>query len=328
MQTSPKYSPEEWLRKYEAGELTPEEKTLFESWYDTLAPGGPNAMPDKAMRKAALANIWQQLEQQTTGEKRTGKISPLYWRAAAACLILLAGTWLLVKKPTAPQRTVALHQQKISTAAREVKKIVLPDSSVVWLNAASTVTFSSTMQDDSIRRVTLMEGEAFFDVRQDAARPFEVLTGKGMLTKVLGTSFDVRSYNNDRLASVAVATGKVQVQYGAAFPHEQGLLTAGQAIRMGEGSTGYERYLLEPETAAGWRSGRLTFDHSSLTEIAHTLERWYHVPVRIQRDAGEKDRYNARFDHGASLQDVLRLLSITEKIHHRIVRDTIWISGK
>jgi len=332
MTSANKYSPEEWLRKYEAGELTPEERKIFESWYERLAPGGRSAVPDKGQRKATLDVMWQHMEQRIGGQPRpVRRISPLYWRAAAACLVVIAAIYLLMNRMhiwKQQQQLAMSHDQRISTAAREVKRLILPDSTVVWLNAASTVSFSDGMDDDSIRRVTLIEGEAFFDVKQDPSHPFEVVTKKGLTTRVLGTSFDIRWYNNDELAAVAVATGKVQVKYGNAFPTANCLLTAGQALRIGQDSTGWERYQLEPSTAAAWRSGKLSFDHNSLTEIGHILERWYNVPVRILKGDDQTGRYNARFNHGASLKDVLQLLSITENIHHQTVRDTIWISGK
>ena len=86
------------------------------------------------------------------------------------------------------------EQIEISTAYGEQKRLVLPDSSEVWLNAGSTITYPKTFTKEN--RVVTLDGEAYFSVRKDDAKPFIVETSQ-LSVKVLGTKFNVKAYAND-----------------------------------------------------------------------------------------------------------------------------------
>jgi len=251
-----------------------------------------------------------------------------YLRIAAAVMVLLVGAALVFRQSHHPQGTMAPVYLSMTTAARQVKEIHLPDSSIVWLNASSSLQYSQSLGTDSIRRVTLTEGEAFFDIRQNPAHPFEVVTARGIRTTVLGTSFDIKAYANDRNVSVAVVTGKVRVANTTTLRGQDGILTEGQGLSLtADSNLAYDRYTTNLRIAGGWRNGQLEFDNATLEEIAHTLERWYKVPVTgLVHDARYNARYNARFTKGETLKEVLRLLSLTKGLHYKTSSDTTYLS--
>ena len=100
------------------------------------------------------------------------------------------------------------EQIEISTAYGEQKRLVLPDSSEVWLNAGSTITYPKTFTKEN--RVVTLDGEAYFSVRKDDAKPFIVETSQ-LSVKVLGTKFNVKAYANDANITTTLTSGKVEV---------------------------------------------------------------------------------------------------------------------
>src|SRR6188768_3387467 len=88
-------------------------------------------------------------------------------------------------------------------------KIVLPDGSQVWLNAGSNLDYNNSVFNKDLREVTL-NGEAYFDVTKNAEKPFIIHTKK-MDVKVIGTAFNVRSYNDERTAEASLIRGSIEV---------------------------------------------------------------------------------------------------------------------
>lgn len=147
------------------------------------------------------------------------------------------------------------------TAAGESRQVRLADGSVVHLAADSALSVSYTTEQ---RQVTLLSGEAFFEVAPNAARPFRVSAGAAEIT-VLGTAFDVRLGEG---VAVAVAHGLVRVD-GADGSDR---LDAGAWLRLEEG--GRERGRLPPSEVAPWREGQLVARDRPMAEIIDDLRRY------------------------------------------------------
>lgn len=147
--------------------------------------------------------------------------------------------------------------------------LVLVDGTKVWLNAASTLSFSYPF--DSLRTVHL-EGEAYFEVAHDS-KPFEVHAA-GQVVRVLGTKFNVRAYDGAAF-QVTLAEGRVQVSGVEGFeqlsPDEQLSLTSERPH--------YEVQLVDAGLFTAWTRGVFEFDNTPLREIVRQLERWYDVDM-------------------------------------------------
>ena len=195
--------------------------------------------------------------------------------AACAMFVVFAGGDLL-----SPRRA-------ISTEISEIREIVLPDGSRVTLGARSSVVPEFT---DTLRIVTLIEGEAYFDVEKDPARPFYVKAGD-RLVRVVGTEFNVRAEAGR--VSVTVAEGVVQVMPGtnpAAAEQklpaiEKAVLRAGARIVADEASGEVQWDVVEPEQAASWREGWLTYEDAQLADIVADINRYSERPIILS--AGE-----------------------------------------
>lgn len=169
--------------------------------------------------------------------------------------------------------------------------LLLSDGTRVWLNAESRFSYPQSFVGGT-RRVFL-EGEAYFEVSPDKARPFVIGSGK-LTTTVLGTSFNVKAYPNDSAAEVAVLTGRVSVATDRA---QYVLLPAQKAV--------YEvaRNELRRETARNpadytiWRDGKIHLQSMRMDDVARMLTRKYGVNVRFANPATRQCRVTAKFDN-------------------------------
>lgn len=139
------------------------------------------------------------LETEATPVRR---LVPRYWWAAASIAAIALVSWLVFGQMGADSVI-----KTFATNSRQIKKVVLPDQSVVWLNSNSEISFDKNFNRRSLRNVKL-RGEAFFEVQPNPARPFQVETPHGLI-EVLGTSFNVRGLKIETQTEVQVMHGLV-----------------------------------------------------------------------------------------------------------------------
>ncbi|WP_125917104.1 FecR family protein [Hymenobacter coccineus] len=210
------------LQRYLNGHSSPKERAMVERWYTQLGAAKLVAQP-LPDQEAVEGAIWQRLQQAGVGSGpkiRTMPPPAAFWRrpklrwAAAALATLGLGALL----PYATHRAAPPLQVGVTTeqgwtrrtnATRQVQVFQLPDSSLVTLHPGSSLRYATAFLGP--KRAIYLEGEAFFKVSKNPARPFLVFT-KQVVTTVLGTSFRVKAYAGSNEASVAVREGKVAVQ--------------------------------------------------------------------------------------------------------------------
>ncbi len=189
-------------------------------------------------------------------------------------------------------------------------KIMLPDGSLVWLNSNSQLRYLDNFTD-TLRMVSL-NGEAYFEVVKDAARPFIVNVG-GIEAKVLGTRFNVKAFENDDQTIVSLLSGKLLVSN--ATSHE--LLSPGERIRKTTNNDQWERTSVNIESMALWKDGILTFDKESFSEVINQLERWYGVSILLQGQPSSKWHFTGYFNN-ETLKNVLEVLSYGKNIDYEL----------
>lgn len=187
--------------------------------------------------------------------------------ALAACVMLVVGPGLLLKL-----------QASHTTTTAEIRSLRLDDGSVVRLGPESAVDVAFRPGE---RRVRLLQGEAFFEVVPDAARPFTVESG-GVRTTVLGTSFDVRLAG--AATDVTVREGIVRVVDDKATPPVSERLVAGDHVRV-DRRTGVVRATRSPEETSAWLRGELVANDRTVADIVDELSR-YHRGTIIIADGG------------------------------------------
>ena len=224
--------------------------------------------------------------------------------------------------------------------------IVLPDGSQVRLNAGSNLDYSNSHFNKDIREVTL-NGEAYFDVVKNADKPFIIHT-KRMDIKVLGTSFNVRSYNDEKFAEAALISGSLEVtlkdrdQKITLKPNEKISVANEEPIAEVKPEKAYvaksnsarvpqivvneikpsARYNIIGEIA--WTQNKLYFEDETLEDIGHLIERWFGKKVTIANESLKSVRYTGKFEN-ETMEDVLSYLKLSKSFNFRIGTDNVVI---
>lgn len=191
------------LDRYLNNECTPEEMVLVEQWYDNLQ------LHNGEVAEWAEASKLLFLQKQAGKQTRTKYLVLKRVAAAAAILILFAGIGFYFSRYKITREQTEIQSYTAVTGHATLKRVLLPDSTIVWLNANSSLTWTSGFTKN-IRRV-ILRGEASFDVHHDANHPFIVHTEEVDI-KVLGTCFNVETGADNIATSIALLRGKVEVQ--------------------------------------------------------------------------------------------------------------------
>ncbi len=275
----------EWIVRIHAGDMSLHDHTALEAW---LAQS-----PSRLEEFRTAQKIWlvaRMLENSPVGrsELQSLNISApslgtvlLGWTAhltgrriaALATAGALAMAAFKIFLPSEAPGLPALHNGEMAqTAINQITTYALPDGSTLTVNADSSVRLAFTREQ---RQVILERGEAFFDVRHNTGWPF-VVTAGGRTVVVTGTKFDIDYGATDKAVEVAVVEGHVQVA-SAAVPTTTALptnaLIAGDVILFPEGKPGVPQKISADQVAA-WRSRRLYFDQSSLSEVLTEVNRF------------------------------------------------------
>ncbi len=304
----------DWFTRRQSGTMTSDEAGTFDAWHA--------AHPDNARAYERVAGLWTSPEFAQAVETQAPAIMPppraARPRAAlrpvlalAAALVLAIGLGHLLGGN--PFQASADHGTKTGQRA----EIPLPDGSVVVLNAESAMNVSF---DADRRRVELVRGEAFFDVRPDPERPFEVAAGRS-LTRVVGTAFSVTLQGGN--TEVRVKRGHVRVTGDdGGTPVD---LTPGEGVTVTAGHPGGAAAPV-PQTAFAWIDGRLVFHDRPLAEVMARLARHHKDRVVLATDRLRRLRVsgNYRLDDPAAVvaaladvagADVMRLPGLLTVLH-------------
>lgn len=171
----------------------------------------------------------------------------------------------------------------LSTPKGGEYKIVLPDGTKVWLNAATTLQYAANLRERGKRSVKLLAGEAYFEVSKDKKHPFVVTTATQEV-EVLGTHFNISSYPDESNTITTLAEGSVKVS--STLPHDK------QSFRLKPGeqtlNNGKGVIMLQPanlEMALAWKNGQLYFEDTDLRTVMRTVSRWYNIDVEYKTKA-------------------------------------------
>ncbi|MCK7557104.1 FecR domain-containing protein [Chitinophaga sedimenti] len=249
------------------------------------------------------------------------------WMAAAAVLTgaIVAGVnfW---PKGNMKRQMVAVTTDTSQWLSRQNGKatravIELADGSKVWLNADSKLQYPPVFGKNS--REVYLTGEAFFNVVAGADRPFVVHLSQGMV-KVLGTSFNVRAYENEPVQT-SVTTGKVAFIPRTADKQDTILITADEKVTYRATSGDLTKVVTSAEDEKAWTEGRLVFKDIALEDICLELERTFGKKVQFASDEPRSFRLTGAFKDN-NLQDILYYLSRSKPFRYVITDSLVMIS--
>ena len=195
-------------------------------------------------------------------------------------------------------------------------QIRLSDGTKVWLNAATTLKYPTRFSSNE-RRVEV-EGEAYFEVAKNEKQPFHVLLSDSASVTVLGTHFNVMSYDNEKSKEITLLEGKVSVitrnKSDNLEPGMQAKITGNELTKEGD---------VDTEEITGWKDGLFVFHDAPIESIMLQVERWYDAKVIFQGQI--KQQFNASISRGEPLSKLLHLLELNGYVHFKIENKTIYV---
>lgn len=255
---------------------------------------------------------------------------------AAPILLVFAGMFWLNNRRSAPAHPEKNYSE-ISAPPGSKTKLVLPDSTVVWLNAGSRLTYNEHF--GSTNRNTTLTGEAFFDVKKSTV-PF-IIHANAVQIRVLGTAFNVKAYPGEKTVETSLLRGRVEITLDrrpgekfilkpdeklvVANDQEESKINAGQKhafFALKEGLTRTEDSTI---IETSWVENKLIFRDESFSEIATRMERWYGVNIDFKDANVAEERMSGTFTL-ETIQEALAALQISTKFHYSIKGNIITIT--
>ena len=331
----------ELLLKYIKGEAAKHEETEIYDWI--------GKSPDNERYFVLLNNLW--ISQNISNNKASDAVlevirllttSRIYFfkryikyisYAAVAIAVLSIGLNLflidsnsrLVKEyGDRPVRLSQLSEEsrhEIYTEKGVKAKITLPDGSAVWLNSDTRITYPDKFASD-IREVHF-SGEAYFDVVSDSLRPLVISTNKDFKIEVLGTRFNVRSYDNDNEAQTTLYSGSLNVvSKGASstFGKVKEIVTTLKPSESCIIRAKQNPILIKPADAnkqVAWKEGRIIFESTPLSEVIKMLERWHGTEFLVKDPSIYRFDITARF-RSESIVQIMEMIKYCALIDYTI----------
>jgi ferric-dicitrate binding protein FerR (iron transport regulator) len=306
---------------------------LYETWQNMLYLQPDVVNQDKAFQKFSAENIARETKYRTL---------KIWTKVAAAVTLFSVFTGLLLNH-------YAQNVQMVKQVAANnggIKKIVLSDGTLVWLNAGSKLNYNTGF--GKTNRTVYLEGEAFFEIAPGKKTiPFLVNT-KNYTIRDIGTKFNLKAYPNDRFFETTVVKGEVAVEGNIdnnAHEMNRIYVKPHQVLRIyypkpeefskpankKELDNLNEIQVMQIDSAKldrydGWKDDLLVFDGNTLDEISKVLERRYNVKIIMNDTSLQSIRYSGSFKSVASINKVLELIKGNTAIDYSITGNTVNIT--
>jgi len=197
----------------------------------------------------------------------------------------------------------------ISTPNGGQYQLELPDGSLVWLNATSSIHFPTSFVGKE-RRIEIT-GEAYFEIAKNHDMPF-VVSVNGAEVQVLGTHFNVNAYNDEDNVKTTLLEGSVKIVQGANIdmlkPGQQSQLATDGEIKVVSN--------VDVDGVVAWKNGMFDFENAGIETVMRQLSRWY--DVEIEYKGKTDDLFIAEMRRNIKLSDALKALELTGKVKFEI----------
>lgn len=261
-----------------------------------------------------LDHILYKLHYDINSESRptSNKIqSLLNWTLRIASILILPLAIFWGVKSYLNNNTARETWVEINSPAWTRIQFSLPDGTTGWLNSNSKISYNGSFVTN---RKVLLRGEAYFDVKKDKIRPFRV-NASNVEVKVLGTRFNIASYENEKNIEIVLDEGRLEVRDTAVGdPH---IMKPNDLVKYDKVVKSITTEIVEPKKYLSWTEGKLVFRNDPLDVIARRLERWYNIDVELDSNFSQDLRLRATFED-ENLEDVLYFLKRSLPIQYTI----------
>lgn len=188
-------------------------------------------------------------------------------------------------------------------------KLVLPDGTTVWLNAASSIRYPTAFT--GTERIVTLTGEAYFEVAKNAAMPFKVEVNE-LDVEVLGTHFNINAYGDEPDIKTTLLEGSVKLSNNNANrllqPGQQGRLNKSGAIAIIENAN--------TEEAVAWKNGLFQFDDADIKTVMRQIARWYDVEVEFKGNINA-GKFVGAIPRNSNVSEVFKILELSN-VHFKL----------
>jgi ferric-dicitrate binding protein FerR (iron transport regulator) len=247
------------------------------------------------------------------------------WAAAAAVLLAVCTAALLFRHGGSHDPLASLMEKHNAKGTKSI--IQLPDGSKVWLNADSKIRYPESFKGAG--REVYLNGEAFFDVVKSPDHPFVIHLANGTV-KVLGTSFNVRAYDNEPVVETSVATGRIAFipKYRSANKKQDTIVVAADH----KASYTFTKEELQTSSTSSvedkaWTEGKLIFRGMTMQQIAIELERNFGKKVIFTDSTPMAYVFTGSFENN-TLDEIMYYLSRTKNFSYKITNTELLISAE
>ena len=304
------------LEDYNAGKLSSAEKEALKELLDNATeeelsalfptdayeqPGGFQ-LPDDEVN-AALERF---------RKKKRSFISIVRISRYAAVIMLIMGCAFILRKTmnSRPER----HYRSMRVQDGKQGSLILPDGSRITINGGSEVLFPEAF-NGADRTVYLKNGEAYFEVAQDAEHPF-IVKSPQVLVRVLGTAFSVRNYKDEKHLSVAVSSGRIAIGKQE--------LCAGMGWTMNKDNGRFSGQNIDTARAIAWTKGELIFQNAGLQQVLQVLQHKYAVHFDVKNQQLFKRKFTATFTNN-TIENIMQQLHLMGNLQYKITDNQILI---
>ncbi|HQB27544.1 MAG TPA: DUF4974 domain-containing protein [Paludibacter sp.] len=282
----------------------------LQSWLEAQLYDSADSMNEE-QQKRMLENIHRVIDKQ---ESKTF-ILPSWVKSAAAVILVLITAGSLFFALTNRDNTPTLYS-KVEAMRGQKSSITLPDGTSVILNSESSIMYGTDYNNSN--RTVELQGEAYFDVKQNQTLPFTVKAGDLSIT-AKGTAFNVRAYLDENYISTTLTEGKVEIK----TPNETMHMLPNERVEYNSQNKTASTIKLENAIlSVGWLNDQLSFESATLAEVANNLSRAYNIVIEFSSESIKEQRYTGRIDNN-SLHSVLRILSLTSPVEYKIIGDKV-----
>lgn len=322
------------IQKHLQKKSTPAEEEALESWLKTdqnqkhfkdiekLWLNSERAFPAfEPDVEAAKIKFWQKVEDEgeapviSIGQQdTTDKNGWIFLKIAASLLIIGVVGFLLWPASEKGMREFA--------SADESLEVSLPDGSKVWLNKQSSLSYEAGFGEND--RKVMLKGEAYFEVEHKPELPFKVIN-QNTKTEVLGTSFNVRGYEDLGSIEVSVLTGRVSFVENFT-PGEAVILSKGNRVVYDKSDQSTETISSNNFNEIAWKTGVLIFENTPFADVIGTIEEYYNVKFEYSPDMIHCKLTN-RFSN-QPIDEVMDELALSFDLEYRQEEDTYFVDGE
>jgi ferric-dicitrate binding protein FerR (iron transport regulator) len=206
----------------------------------------------------------------------------------------------------APAAQAVVYNTMTTPRGRQFR-VVLPDGSGVWLNAASTLRYPTVFAGN--QRTVELSGEAYFEIAKDERKPF-VVTARGMHVQVLGTAFNLMAYPDETVVNTTLVTGAVRVVTAKSSL----VLDPDQQACLRDSAGRFTVSKPNLKVVLAWKDGRFRFDGANITAIMRQIARWYDVDIEYRGEIPSNE-FNGSISRAEYAQKILDALERTGNVH-------------